>query len=77
MTVLLVLGTFLVFIVLDYFLNRRKAIHTVSVEAHTAAAARFGSDYVDGFLVPAKRFVSQRAQLAGAGAPERSARGGG
>ena len=52
MTVLLVLGTFLVFIVLDYLLNRRKAIHTVSVEAHTAAAARFGSDYVDGFLVP-------------------------
>ena len=52
MTVLLVLGTFLVFIVLDYFLNRRKAIHTVAVEAHPAAASRFGSDYVDGFLVP-------------------------
>ena len=52
MTVLLVLGTFLVFIVLDYFLNRRKAIHTVSAEAHSAAAARLGADYVDGFLVP-------------------------
>src|ERR1035441_990556 len=52
MTVLLVLGTFLVFIVLDYSLNRRKAIHTVSAEAHSAAAARIGSDYVDGFLVP-------------------------
>ena len=52
MTVLLVLGTFLVFIALDYVLNRRKAIHTVSAEAHSAAAARFGSDYVDGFLVP-------------------------
>ena len=52
MTVLLVLGTFLVFIVLDYFLNRRKAIHTVSAEAHTAAAARLGADYIDGFLVP-------------------------
>ena len=53
MTVLLVLGTFLVFIALDYLLNRRKAIHTVLVEAHTPAAAeRFGSDYVDGFLVP-------------------------
>jgi hypothetical protein len=53
MTVLLVLGTFLVFIALDYLLNRRKAIHTVSVEAHTPAVAeRFGSDYVDGFLVP-------------------------
>jgi glycine cleavage system H lipoate-binding protein len=52
MTVLLVLGTFLVFIVLDYFLNRRKALHTVSAEAHTAAAARLGADYIDGFLVP-------------------------
>jgi glycine cleavage system H protein len=52
MTVLLVLGTFLVFIVLDYFLNRRKAIHTVSAEAHSAAAARLGADYIDGFLVP-------------------------
>ena len=52
MTVLLVLGTFLVFIVLDYFLNRRKALHTVPVEAHSVAAARLGADYVDGFLVP-------------------------
>ena len=52
MTVLLVLGTFLVFIVLDYILNRRKAIHTVSAEAHSAAAARLGADYIDGFLVP-------------------------
>src|ERR1017187_6299483 len=51
MTVLLVLGTFLVFIVLDYALNRRKAIHTVSAEAHSAFS-RFGADYVDGFLVP-------------------------
>src|SRR6266702_2252818 len=54
MTVLLVLGTFLVFIVLDYALNRRKAIHTVSEEAPLAAAARIGSEYVDGFLVPAR-----------------------
>jgi glycine cleavage system H protein len=53
MTVLLVLGTFLVFIALDYLLNRRKAIATVLVEAPTPAAAeRFGADYVDGFLVP-------------------------
>jgi len=53
MTVLLVLGTFLVFIALDYLLNRRKAIHTVTVEARTPAAAeRLGSEYVDGFLVP-------------------------
>src|ERR1035437_2691613 len=52
MTVLLVLGTFLVFIVLDYSLNRRKAMQMVPAEAQTAAAARIGSDYVDGFLVP-------------------------
>src|SRR5260370_9577336 len=52
MTVLLVLGTFLVFIVLDYFVNRRKAMRTVSAEAHTGAAARLGADYIDGFLVP-------------------------
>src|ERR1035438_615570 len=51
MTVLLVLGTFLVFIVLDYALNRRKAIQMVSAEAHSAVS-RFGADYVDGFLVP-------------------------
>ncbi len=54
MTVLLVLATFLVFIVLDYFLNRRKVLQTVPVEAHTAVPATFGGDYVDGFLVPAR-----------------------
>jgi len=52
MTVLLVLGTFLTFIALDYVLNRRKALHTVAVEAPVSAAARMGSEYVDGFLVP-------------------------
>ena len=53
MTVLLVLGTFLVFIVLDYFLNRRKAIHTVAVEAPCrAAATRFGADYVEASWFP-------------------------
>src|ERR1035438_6387077 len=52
MTVLLVLASFLVFIVVDYFLNRRKAIRTVPVEAPHAAAAAWGADYVDGFLVP-------------------------
>src|SRR5664279_1703591 len=52
MTVLLVLGTFLVFIVLDYALNRRKALHLATAEAPATAAARIGSDYVDGFLVP-------------------------
>jgi glycine cleavage system H protein len=53
MTVLLVLGTFLVFIVLDYFLNRGKVQQTVPVAVHSAAAARLGTEYVDGFLVPA------------------------
>ena len=52
MTVLLVLGTFMVFIVLDYALNRRKALQTVSVQVPAAAAVRSGSEYVDGFLVP-------------------------
>ena len=52
MTVLLVLASFLVFIVVDYFLNRHKAIRTVAAEAPHAAAAAWGADYVDGFLVP-------------------------
>jgi glycine cleavage system H lipoate-binding protein len=51
MTVALVLVTFLVFIVLDYFLNR-KAIHTVVVEGPGQVPAHAGGDYVDGFLVP-------------------------
>jgi glycine cleavage system H protein len=52
MTVLLVLASFLVFIVVDYFLNRHRAIRTVPAEAPHAAAAAWGADYVDGFLVP-------------------------
>jgi glycine cleavage system H protein len=52
MTVPLVLVTFLVFIVLDYFLNRRKALNTVAVEAPKAVPTLVGGDYVDGFLVP-------------------------
>ena len=52
MTVLLVLGTFLVFIVLDYALNSRKALRTVGAETHSLVATRNDSDYVDGFLVP-------------------------
>lgn len=51
MTVLLVLATFLVFIVLDYFLNRRKAFHTIAAEAPQAAPGHLGGDYVDGFQV--------------------------
>jgi glycine cleavage system H protein len=53
MTVLLVLAFFLVFIVLDYFLNRRKAVQTAPVIASQAVPAQSGGDYVDGFEVPA------------------------
>lgn len=52
MTVLLVLATFLVFIALDYALNRRKAIQTVAVQSPQAVPASLGGDYVDGFHVP-------------------------
>ena len=52
MTVILVLAFFLVFIVLDYFLNRRKAMATVPVAAPKAVPALMGGDYVDGFLTP-------------------------
>jgi glycine cleavage system H protein len=52
MTVPLVLATFLVFIVLDYFLNRRKALKTVPVEAPRAVPSTLTGDYVDGFKVP-------------------------
>ncbi len=55
MTVILVLATFLVFIVVDYALNRRKVLATVPVEtasANPAVPASSGGDFVDGFLVP-------------------------
>jgi glycine cleavage system H lipoate-binding protein len=52
MTVLLVLATFLVFIILDYAMNRRKAIATVGVESRKTAPALAGGEYVNGFLVP-------------------------
>ena len=52
MTVVLVLASFLVFIVVDYFLSRHKGIQAVSGEASQAAASAWGADYVDGFLVP-------------------------
>ena len=52
MTVLLVLAFFLTFIVLDYFLNRRKAMATVPVEAPKAVPALLVGDYVNGFLTP-------------------------
>jgi glycine cleavage system H protein len=52
MAVILVLGTFLFFIVLDYVLNRKKALHTVAVEAPQAVPAGVGGEYVNGFLTP-------------------------
>ena len=56
MTVLLVLATFLVFIVLDYALNRRKEMATVPIEATNAVAATAPSgpagDFVGGFHTP-------------------------
>jgi glycine cleavage system H protein len=52
MTVILVLATFLVFIVLDYFMNKGKVMSTVPVSAPRAVPAHFGGDYVDGFHVP-------------------------
>jgi glycine cleavage system H protein len=52
MTVILVLATFLVFIVLDYFMNRGKVMSTVQVAASKRVPAQFGGDYVDGFHVP-------------------------
>lgn len=51
MVVLLVLLTFLVFVALDYLLNRKKAIYTVP-GAVSAAPSFVGTEYVDGFLVP-------------------------
>jgi glycine cleavage system H protein len=54
MTVILVLVTFLVFIVVDYALNRRKVMNTVAAEAPRTAPARTSPDYVDGFLIPEK-----------------------
>jgi glycine cleavage system H protein len=52
MPVILVLGTFLFFIVLDYYLNRNRAMATVGVEARKPVAAFAAHDHVDGFLVP-------------------------
>ncbi|MBZ5580530.1 MAG: glycine cleavage system protein H [Acidobacteriia bacterium] len=52
MTVILVLVTFLAFIVLDYVLNRRKAVAVVPVEVPQARAGAPGGDHVGGFQVP-------------------------
>lgn len=52
MTVLLVLGTFLVFIVLDYVLNHRKGVATVGLAAASSSPVQMDGDYVEGFHVP-------------------------
>ena len=52
MTVILVLVTFSIFILLDYVLNRGKAMRTVPVAASKAVPAEFGGDLVEGFHVP-------------------------
>jgi glycine cleavage system H protein len=58
MTVILVLGTFLVFIAVDYAMNRRKALVAVPSVSHEAVqASGFGGpakEYVNGFHVPEK-----------------------
>jgi glycine cleavage system H protein len=53
MTVLLVLATFLVFVVLDYAMNRNKAIAIAPVaETPQTVPASVGGDFVGGFRVP-------------------------
>ena len=52
MTVPLVLATFLLFIVCDYFLNRRKAVNMVLAEAPQASPTEPVDGYVHGVLVP-------------------------
>ena len=52
MTVILVLATFSVFILLDYMMNRGKAMRTVPVAATNPVPAEFGGDMVEGFHVP-------------------------
>ncbi len=52
MTVILVLATFLVFVVLDYVLNRKKAPISVVTQAQEAAPAAGSAEVVDGFHTP-------------------------
>jgi glycine cleavage system H protein len=54
MTVILVLLTFLFLIVLDYVLNRKKALNTVARSERAATPAFVGADYVSGFHMPEK-----------------------
>jgi glycine cleavage system H protein len=50
MTVILVLGTFLTFILVDYMLSRKKA--AVTVAAPESATKGVAGEYIEGFLVP-------------------------
>src|SRR5205085_7532056 len=52
MTVLLVLATFLVFVVLDYAMNRNKAVAVFPVSDTRVVPATLGGDFVGGFHVP-------------------------
>ena len=56
MTVILVLGTFLVFIAVDYAMNRRTALVAIPVESQefgqASGVAGPGRDFVEGFHVP-------------------------
>ena len=52
MTVILVLATFSVFILLDYLMNRGRAMRTVPVAATNPVPVDFGGDMVEGFHVP-------------------------
>jgi len=54
MTVILVLATFLVFVVLDYLLNRNKAVSPVLSQAPAHSAAAAGAEIVDGYHTPEK-----------------------
>jgi glycine cleavage system H lipoate-binding protein len=51
MTVVLVLVTFLIFILLDWALNRKKAVQTTAAPARAVSFA-LAPAYVEGFLVP-------------------------
>ncbi|MCE5310026.1 MAG: glycine cleavage system protein H [Acidobacteriales bacterium] len=50
MTVILVLGTFLAFILVDYLLSRKKAVVAVAVSESRVKGVT--GEYVEGFLVP-------------------------
>src|SRR5947209_8640877 len=54
MVALLVLGTFLIFIVLDWLLSRNKVTQPVMVAATARALPRLHPEHVEGFLVPEK-----------------------